>query len=133
MTATNAPRFVAFRFPALDTRERQMIKQPNTHGMRTYHIVLVGRFISLLGSSMSRFALMIWAYQQTNQATTLALMGFFSYILFVPLSPLAGVLVDRWNRKLILIAAEVLSCLVMLTLILLYVTHNLQIWHLYAA
>src|SRR5512135_2641397 len=132
MTATNAPRFVAFRFPALDTRERQMIKQPNTHGMRTYHIVLVGRFVSLLGSSMSRFALMLWAYQKTNQATTLALMGFFSYILYVPLSPLAGALVDRWNRKWVLIAVDVLATGMMLMLLVLYLTRNLQIWHLYA-
>ena len=44
---------------------------------------------------MTRFALTIWAWQVTGQATALALVGFFSFAPIVLLSPLAGALVDR--------------------------------------
>ena len=80
---------------------------------------------------MTRFALLIWAYEQTGQATTLALLGFFSFGLDVLLSPIAGVLVDRWNRRLVLLFADLGAGLMTVTILILYMADNLQIWHLY--
>jgi hypothetical protein len=54
-------------------------------GMQTFVIIWFGQAVSLLGTAMTRFALPIWAYQQTGKATTLALLGFFSFIVYVPL------------------------------------------------
>ena len=69
-------------------------------GWRTFYTIWGGQAVSLIGSAMSRFALTIWAYQQTGAATTLALLGFFNYGAFVACSPLAGLLVDRYNREI---------------------------------
>ena len=55
---------------------------------------------------MTRFALIIWAYQETGSATTLALLGFFAWLPFVIVSPFAGVLVDRLDRRWVLIVSD---------------------------
>jgi DHA3 family macrolide efflux protein-like MFS transporter len=47
--------------------------------MRAFIFIWIGQFISLLGTSMTRFALTIWAFQITGEATALALVGFFSF------------------------------------------------------
>ncbi|MGB9553496.1 MAG: MFS transporter, partial [bacterium] len=101
--------------------------------MRSFFIVWAGQVFSLLGSAMSRFALTIWAYQVTGQATSLTTMAFFAFGPEVFMSPFAGALVDRWNRKLTMALADIatgVSTLVMLVLLLL---GNLQIWHVYIA
>ena len=67
-------------------------------GMRGFTLIWLGQLVSLLGTGMTRFALTIWAYQETGSATTLALVAFFSFGPVVLLSPIAGALVDRWNQ-----------------------------------
>lgn len=80
---------------------------------------------------MTWFALTIWAYELTGQATALALLAFFSFGPTVLLSPIAGALVDRWNRKLVLVLSDLTAGLATLTVLLLYVSGDLQLWHLY--
>ena len=99
--------------------------------MRTFIIIWFGQLVSLLGTAMTRFALLIWAYEQTGKATTLALLGFFSFGLDLLLSPIAGVWVDRWNRRLVLLFADLGAGLMTVTMLVLYMTGALQIWHLY--
>ena len=64
-------------------------------GMRAFTIIWLGQLLSLTGSSMSFFALTIWAWEKTGQATALGLVGFFGLAPQVIFSPLAGALVDR--------------------------------------
>lgn len=99
-------------------------------GMRGFTIIWFGQLISLLGTGMTRFALTIWAYQETGSATTLALVAFFSFAPVVLLSPVAGALVDRWNRKLVVMLSDLAAGLTTIALLLLYMTGNLAIWHL---
>ena len=63
--------------------------------MKDFTTIWLGQFVSLIGTAMTRFALLIWAYQQTQSATTVALLGFFAFVPFVLVSPIAGVWVDR--------------------------------------
>lgn len=106
-------------------------KQPN--GMLAFFIVVLGQAVSFIGSGMTRFAIVFWAWQETGQATTLALAGFFSFAPVVIISPIAGALVDRWNRKLVMMISDLAAGLSTVVLLLLFLTDNLQIWHLYAA
>ena len=46
-------------------------------GMKAFYVIWFGQIISLLGTAMSNFGMTIWAYEQTDQATALALIGFF--------------------------------------------------------
>jgi MFS family permease len=100
-------------------------------GSRGFFWVWLGQLISLLGSAMTWFALMVWAYEQTGQATALALLGFFSFGPTLFLSPVAGALVDRWNRKLVLVLSDLSAGLATLAVLGLYASGSLQVWHLY--
>jgi MFS transporter, DHA3 family, macrolide efflux protein len=102
-------------------------------GMSAFLVFWFGQLVSLLGSNMSRFALTIWAWEITGQATALALMGVFAFAPAVLVSPIAGALVDRLPRKLVIMISDVAAGLASITILLLYSTGNLEIWHLYVA
>ncbi|PJF20613.1 MAG: MFS transporter, partial [Phototrophicales bacterium] len=101
--------------------------------LRTFLIVWFGQFVSLIGSSMTRFALIIWIFQQTGDALDLALLGFFSYGAYVLTSIFAGVLIDRYDRKFILVGSDVASGVSTMVLLALLSTGQLQLWHLFVA
>ncbi|MCR4428812.1 MAG: MFS transporter [Caldiserica bacterium] len=101
--------------------------------MRSFFIVWAGQVFSLLGSAMSRFALTIWAYQVTGQATALTTMAFFAFGPEVFMSPFAGALVDRWNRKFTMALADIATGVSTLAMLVLLLLGNLQIWHVYIA
>ncbi|MFO8036744.1 MAG: MFS transporter [Anaerolineales bacterium] len=108
-----------------------MDEQGRIKGMFAFTVVSVGQAISLVGSGMTQFGITIWAWQQTGQATTLALTGFFGFAPVVLISPFAGALVDRLNRKLVMMLSDLAAGLGTIALLLLYLSDNLQIWHLY--
>ena len=104
-----------------------------TAGWRTFLIVWSGQVVSLVGTAMTRFALLIWAYQQTGAATSVALLGFFSFAPFVLIGPLAGAVVDRVDRRIVMIAADLGAGLSTLAILGLLATGHLEVWHLFAA
>jgi MFS family permease len=87
--------------------------------------------LSLLGTAIGRFAVMLWAWEQTGEATTLALLGFFEMGTAVLLSPLAGAIADRVPRKWALILSDLGAGAVTAVLLALYLTGHLEVWHLY--
>jgi len=99
--------------------------------MLAFTIVWIGQVISLLGTAMTGFALTIWAWQITGQATALALVGFFTFAPTLLVTPFAGALVDRWNRKFVMMLSDLAAILSTIVVLLLFWTGNLQIWHLY--
>lgn len=100
-------------------------------GLAAFALVWLGQTVSLLGSAMTWFALTIWVFQVTGQATALALLGFFSFGPTLLISPLAGALVDRWNRKRVMMISDFTAGLATLAVLGLYSTGRLQVWHLY--
>jgi DHA3 family macrolide efflux protein-like MFS transporter len=110
------------------TAER-IVKRPE--GMTAFTIIWFGQLISMLGTGMSRFALTIFAWELTGEATALAMVGFFSFGPTVLLSPFAGAIVDRANRKLVLMLSDLAAGLMTIVVLGLFITDQLQIWHLY--
>lgn len=102
-------------------------------GLRTFLWVWAGQFVSMFGTAMTRFALIIWAFQQTGSAATLAFLGTANYLPYLIISPFAGVLVDRWDRRKVLFVSDLLSGVVTAVLLSLYLAGRLEIWHLYLA
>jgi len=102
-------------------------------GMRAFMIVWSGQVVSLLGSAMTQFALTIWAYELTGSATALALVAFFGFAPMLIFGPVAGALVDRWNRKLVMMLSDLASGIATVGIFLLYLSGNLQIWHVCVA
>jgi MFS family permease len=113
--------------------EQAAVWKKPLNGMRSFFIVWAGQVFSLLGSAMSRFALTIWAYQITGQATSLTTMAFCAFGPEVFMSPFAGALVDRWNRKLTMALSDIATGFSTLAMLALLLLGKLQIWHVYIA
>ena len=82
---------------------------------------------------MSEFALTLWAWELTGSATALALVGFFSMLPSIVVSIFAGILVDRVNRKYLMILSDGIAAISTVAILVLHLTGNLAIWHLYLA
>jgi MFS family permease len=100
-------------------------------GIRSFLIIWLGELISIVGSGLTAFALGVWIYQQTGQATPFALVAFLNAVPQVLLSPVAGALVDRWDRRKVMILADTGSALLTAGVAGLLFIGNLQIWQIY--
>src|ERR1044072_8198100 len=90
-----------------------------------------GQVLSALGTRMTNFAVGIWVWEQTGSATDLALMLFFAFGATVLFSPIAGALVDRWDRRLTLALSDAGAALATATLLVLFLTGSVEVWHLF--
>jgi DHA3 family macrolide efflux protein-like MFS transporter len=100
-------------------------------GMAGLTIVLSGQAISILASSMTSFALSIWVFQQTSSATSLGIMQSAFTLPYLLIIPLAGVMVDRYNRKLMMMVSDLTAGLGSLAILVFLATGHLQVWHFY--
>lgn len=105
------------------------MKRPT--GMAGFTIVWLGQVISMIGTSLSGFALTIWAWQATGSATALAVAGICFMAPNIIFVPIAGALVDRWNRKLVMMLSDLAAVTVTIFLLVLNLAGVLQIWHLF--
>jgi MFS transporter, DHA3 family, macrolide efflux protein len=91
-----------------------------------------GQAVSLFGSALVQFALIWWLTQESGSATVLAIATLVGMLPQIVIGPFAGALVDRWNRRLIMIAADGTIAIFSLLLAYLFATGTVQIWHIYA-
>jgi DHA3 family macrolide efflux protein-like MFS transporter len=91
-----------------------------------------GQALSLTGSRIAMFALIWWLTEKTGSATVLALATLFAMLPQIVLGPLAGVYVDRWNRRITMIVADSSVALASLGLGYLFWSGHVQVWHVYA-
>jgi MFS family permease len=80
---------------------------------------------------MSGYALVIWAYEQKGTASSIAWLTACSYLPSVLFCFIAGTLADKWDKKKVMLTSDFVAALGTLTVLCLYSTDNLQIWHLY--
>ena len=88
--------------------------------------------LSMIGSNLAQFAITWWMTKATGSATVLATATLFAILPGVLLGPLAGVFVDRWNRRAIMLVADGVGALSAALLVLLFWTGTIQVWHIYA-
>jgi DHA3 family macrolide efflux protein-like MFS transporter len=101
--------------------------------LRPFITVWVGQVFSLLGSELVQFSLVWWLTSSTGSATVLALATMMAVLPRIFVSPIAGTLVDRWNRRHVMMLADALSGLTIVALALLFAFDAVQVWHVYAA
>jgi DHA3 family macrolide efflux protein-like MFS transporter len=111
---------------------------PDSHGQprersgtHTFLIIWFGQLISMIGSGLTSFALGVYIYNRTGAATQLALSLVAASVPNLVLLPFAGALVDRWDRRRVLILSDTGAALVTLTLWALLATGSLEVWHIY--
>ncbi len=102
----------------------------NKQGMRTFAIISVGQLVSILGTGLTNFAIGIWVYQQTRSVTGFGLTLLAIVLPSIIISPLAGALVDRWDRRWTMFLGDSTSALCTLSIALLLYLDNLRVWQL---
>jgi len=101
--------------------------------MAGFTIVWLGQIVSVLASNMSGFALTIWAFQKTGSATVLGLIQLSFTLPFLLISPFAGAMVDRYNRKLMMMVSDLGAVLATSGILILNAAGHLEIWHMCVA
>jgi MFS transporter, DHA3 family, macrolide efflux protein len=103
------------------------------NSVRAFYWIIITQTLSIIGSQMTSFALGVKVYEDTGKATPLALVAFFSQLPIVLTTGFAGVLADRWDRKRMMILADVGQAFVTFLLLLAFLTDNFAVWQLYLA
>lgn len=100
---------------------------PDTHGFRTFLTVWIGQLISIVGTSLTWFGLSIWVYLETGSVTQLSIMMLAANLPRILLSPVAGALVDRWDRRWAMIISDGLSGIGTLVIAVAFLTDSVSI------
>ena len=102
------------------------------NSMRDFYILWSTQSLSQLGSSITAFALTLWLYEKTGSALSTATLAICSYAPYVIMSIFAGAVTDRFHKKTTMLVCDTLAAVCTLTVLILYKTDKLLIWHLYA-
>jgi DHA3 family macrolide efflux protein-like MFS transporter len=97
-----------------------------------FFTIWTGQAFSLVGSALVQFALVWWLTQKTGSATILATVSLVALLPQIVLGPFVGALVDRWNRRWIMVVADSVIALSTAVLMVLFATGTIQVWHIYA-
>ncbi len=104
-----------------------------TKGMRTFFVIWSGQLVSTIGSGLTGFALGVWIYQETGSVTLFAMNLLAVAIPNLLISPVAGALVDRYDRRWMMILSDTGAGLSTLAIAILYMTGNLEVWNIILA
>jgi MFS family permease len=107
------------------------VASPRDRKLWMFYLMWFGQLISGIGSGLTTFAMGVWVYQQTGSAakfTTIALLGALPGL---ALMPIAGALVDRWDKRWTMLLSQLASGLTVLAMLLLTVSGRLTITHIY--
>ncbi|MBM0260818.1 MFS transporter, partial [Micromonospora sp. 4G55] len=101
--------------------------------LTVFYLIAVGQLVSLIGSGLTGFGMSLWVYQRTGSVSLFATATVLALLPAVVLSPIAGALADRWDRRLIMIIADCLAATGTVSLALLLWLGQLQLWHVFTA
>jgi MFS family permease len=109
-----------------------MIPKHHLTGIKGFYAILAGQLVSTIGSGMTRFGLGVWVLAETGDATAYTTMLFFAVFPIGLGSLFAGPLIDRWNRRRIMIIGNIVASLSTLIIAILFFLDDLALWQLYA-
>src|SRR5512133_1657368 len=93
--------------------------------------IITGQAFSLIGSGLVQFSIIWWLARETDSAVILSVSTIMSLVPIILLSPVAGVVVDRYNRRLVMMMADAFVALVTLLMAVLFIAGKLEIWLIY--
>lgn len=100
--------------------------------MTSFFIIFAGQAFSLFGSQLVQFALVWWLTITTSgSASVLAFASIMALLPQIFLSPFVGPLIDRWNRRIVMMVADGVIALAVVVLAVLYALDAVQVWHIY--
>jgi MFS family permease len=108
-------------------------QQGVTPSLSVFVLVWFGQVISLMGNGLTGFALGVWVFQLTGSTTQYAFITVCSRLPGIVVAPIAGALIDRWDRRWAMILSDLGAGLSILSIALLYIAGVLEVWHICAA
>ncbi len=130
LTETCRVRFAMTRQVFFCNRMRQLTSHFPALASRDFRIFWVGQFISLIGTWMQSTVQPYLAYRLTNQPIYLGVVGFAATLPTLLFTLLGGVLVERWDKRRVVIALQIVMMLQAFTLAYLALTGRITIWHI---
>ena len=100
-------------------------------GLKNFLILWSSQTVSALGTAMTEFALTIWVYEQNKSASSVSLLTICIFLPTILFRFIAGTVVDKWDKKKIMLIADFVAACGTLTIFILYSVSALQTWHLY--
>ncbi|WP_277468699.1 MULTISPECIES: MFS transporter [unclassified Paenibacillus] len=89
-----------------------------------------GQLISAVGSGLTAFGLGVYLYQQTGQASAMALVTLLAFMPSLLLSPVAGVLADRYDRRLLMMLGDSLSATGLIYILICLLNGGAELWQI---
>ena len=99
--------------------------------LKNYIVFWLSQSISQLGSSMTSFTLVIWAYKQTNSAMTVSLITFSYYLPYIVVSIFAGAFIDNHKKRTIILCSDCIAAMCSMVVLILTFVNKLEIVHIY--
>ena len=105
-----------------------MASVATSHTLQNYLFFWLGQLISLLGSSIIQFVIVWWIADVTASPIYISIAFFLGSIPMVIITPIVGVFIDRWNRKVTIVVTDSLQALLTFILIMLFMNNFTNIW-----
>ena len=99
--------------------------------LRNFLLLWSSQAVSELGTAMTNYALIIWVYGQSGTASSITLLTICTFLPTIFFRFIAGTLADRWDKKRIMLLADLAAACGTAAVFLLYAFSALKIWHLY--
>jgi len=97
---------------------------------RNYRLFFAGQGTSLIGTWMQQVAVSWLVYRMTGSAFLLGVTGFASQFPTFIMAPVAGVMVDRWNKQRLFLITQICAMLQSALLASFVLTEIIQVWHI---
>ena len=108
-----------------------MEEQSKQSKMWVFAAVWFGQVVSLVGSGLTEFALAVWVFQQSGSTTRFGLLTVCAFLPSTLIAPFAGTLVDRWDRRWVMILSDAGAASGTVVLLLLLAGDRFELWHVY--
>ncbi|OKI26773.1 non-ribosomal peptide synthetase/MFS transporter [Streptomyces sp. CB03911] len=116
------------RSPLASPQQSAEVIRPS---MRRFLTVATGQQISMIGSALTEFALPVWIYLQTGSLVQFGLLAACGLVPGILAAPVAGAVIDRGDRRRIMIGGDIAAGLTQALMLVLYLAGSLEVWHAY--
>ena len=99
--------------------------------LKSFLLLWSSQAVSSLGTAMTEYALIVWVYRQEGTASSITMLTLCSFAPTILFRFVAGAIADRWDKKRIMLAADLFAACGTLSVYLLYSFSALRVWHLY--
>ncbi|GAA0182233.1 MFS transporter [Clostridium sediminicola] len=115
----------------MSERNNECKKDTIFTGMGSFPILWIGQLISRFGSRMTLFSVMVWLVKKEGIASPVAIYTLFATLPVILLSPIAGAITDRYNKKYIMIISDIIAVLPTIILLFLFASNKVELIHIY--